>query len=128
MAINTILLDTNAYSHYLAGDKHIEKLLIKASAVFLSVVVIGELLVGYKEGTKEGKNRKYLQVFMDKPTVSLLPVTIETAEIFSSIFLQLKKEGRPIPVNDLWIAAQTIETRSILISTANLLGAGPIYG
>ncbi len=111
-----ILLDTNAYTNLLCGDEKILDALSKAAVVNISVIVIGELLSGFKGGAKETYNKKLLQEFLEKPTVSVLDVTIETSEIFAEIKNLLKNSGTPIPINDVWIAAHAMETGSVLVT------------
>ena len=57
-----------------------------------------------------------LNKFLNKPTVQLLLGTEETAEIFAEIKRSLIKKGNPIPINDIWMAAHSIETGSILVT------------
>ncbi len=54
------------------------------------------------------KNQQQLNVFLVKPTVKILDVNKESAEIFGEVKDQLKKSGTPLPINDIWIAAHTI--------------------
>jgi tRNA(fMet)-specific endonuclease VapC len=114
-----ILLDTNAYTKYLAGDERILEMLGKAETVYLSVIVIAELLAGFKGGSKRTENRRLLDKFLHKPTVRILNVTAETAEIFSELQYGLKKAGHPIPINDVWIASGAVETGSLLVTYDN---------
>ena len=114
-----ILLDTNAYTSFLAGDKRVLDALTVADTVFISVIVLGELHAGFRGGTRFHENKAGLERFLDKPTVSPLDVTSETAEIFGQIKNALRKTGTPIPINDVWLAAQTTETGSIIISYDN---------
>ncbi|HES59885.1 MAG: PIN domain-containing protein [Calditrichaceae bacterium] len=51
-----------------------------------------------------------------KSTVQILAATNETSEIFGIIKSELKKQGKPIPINDVWIAAHVLETGSVLIT------------
>ncbi len=106
-----ILIDTNAYSALMRGNEIIAQHLEKAAIVYLSVVVAGELLAGFKSGRKEQINRSILKDFIEKAGKTIvLPITLETAERFASIKAALRKKGRPIPVNDIWLAAQCLET------------------
>jgi tRNA(fMet)-specific endonuclease VapC len=114
--MNKILLDTNAYSSYLEGDEHVLHTLSKAGIVYMSIFVLGELYAGFKGGRKEEKNIDILNIFIAKPTVQILDASIETAEIFGMIKNTLKKIGKPLPINDVWIAAHTLETGSVLIT------------
>ena len=111
-----IILDTNAYSHYLRGDQKILNMLGIADVVYMSIFVLGELFTGFKGGEKEIKNKENLDIFLNKPVISILNATIETAEIFALIKNNLKIKRIPLPINDIWIAAHTIETGSLLIT------------
>ena len=111
-----IILDTNAYSYYLRGNQKILDMLGVADVVYMSIFVLGELFTGFKGGEKEIKNKENLDIFLNKPVVSILNATIETAEIFALIKNNLKIKGIPLPINDIWIAAHTIETGSLLIT------------
>ena len=83
-----------------------------AATVYLSVFVLGELFAGFAVGSKEKENREILNRFLMKPTVKILNATIETAEVFGLVKKNLKNAGTPIPINDVWIAAHSIETGS----------------
>lgn len=111
-----ILLDTNAYSQFMAGNENVLEKISESDVVYISIFVLAELLYGFKCGSKIEKNTKELKIFCQKPIVQMLNATSETSEVFSDIKLQLKKRGRPIPYNDMWIAAHTMETGSILIT------------
>jgi len=110
-----ILLDTDAYSAYRRGVERVLDELACADRVYLSVVVLAELFYGFKAGRKEAQNRKELNQFIKKPHVRFAQVTVETADIFSEIKHQLKQDGAPIPINDVWIAAHCIELGAKLI-------------
>ena len=55
--------------------------------------------------TTERTNCRQLNAFLDSPRVRVYPVDDETTSHYASIYRQLKRKGRPIPTNDLWIAA-----------------------
>jgi len=114
--VRAVLLDTNAYVRFLAGDERVLASLAGAGHVYLSVFVLGELLAGFRLGTKERPNRQLLERFLGKPGVAVLEATRETAEYFGLIKSALKKAGQPIPLNDVWIAAQALETGAVLIT------------
>ena len=69
---------------------------------------MGELLSGFKGGTKESINRRELEQFLDSPRVNLLTLDEETAEFYARIYWNVKKKGKPIPTNDLWVAASAM--------------------
>ena len=114
--MNKILLDTNAYSAYLAGDDRVFDVLTQAGLVYMSIFVLGELYSGFKGGRKEKNNLEILNKFLVKPTVQILDATSETAESFATIKYALKKSGTPLPINDIWIASHAMETGSVIIT------------
>ncbi|MFH2113069.1 MAG: type II toxin-antitoxin system VapC family toxin [Spirochaetota bacterium] len=110
------LLDTNAYSALIAGDERIADVLRDADAVLLSPVVIGELNDGFLGGTRNARNREILEGFRQKPRTVMVPILDETAEWFAEIKQMLRRKGRPIPINDVWIAASCMEHGARLVS------------
>lgn len=111
-----IVLDTNAYSRLMEGDEKVQQVLNEAEKVFLPVFVVAELLLGFKNGSKEEWNRDILKRFESRETVSRHYPTDETVEVFSDLFGSLKKAGTPIPLHDIWIAAAAVETGSIIVT------------
>ena len=111
-----ILLDTSAYSHFLRGNNLVLDAMVQAEVIFMSIFVLGELHYGFRGGARLKQNRKLLEDFLQKPSVQVLPGTAETAQIFSEIKFDLKSSGSPIPLNDVWIAASTMETGSVLVT------------
>ena len=87
-----------------------------AETVYLSVFVLGELYAGFRGGKRETENRRWLREFMQKSSVYLLPAAEQTAEVFGDLHHKLKSAGTPIPVNDLWIAAQAVEAGAFVVS------------
>jgi tRNA(fMet)-specific endonuclease VapC len=100
-----LLIDTNIYSLAFRGDPAVAEILQKAEVISLSAISIGELLSGFKGGSREEKNREELNMFLDSPRVELYPVDEDTAEFYAEILNNLKESGHPIPTNDIWIAA-----------------------
>ncbi len=103
--MNDILIDTNIYSGALRGDKEIIELLQHADTIGISSISIGELFSGFKGGRKEKKNRKELEEFLDSPRVRIYNVDETTAEFYAEILQVLRKKGKPVPTNDIWIAS-----------------------
>jgi tRNA(fMet)-specific endonuclease VapC len=111
-----ILLDTNAFARLFSGDEKVLASLAAADSVFVSVFVLGELYAGFRAGRKEKENRQIMERFLHKPTAVVADATRETAEIFSLVKEALRKSGKPIPTNDIWIAAHALETGSALVT------------
>ena len=57
-----------------------------------------------------------LRRFLAEPRVSLVPVTWTTADRYSRVWIALRRKGKPIPTNDVWLAAHALETGAELIS------------
>jgi tRNA(fMet)-specific endonuclease VapC len=111
-----LLLDTNAYTALLAGDEQVLNVLGAAEQVLMSVIVLGELAAGFKGGSRESDNRRILEEFLRRPAVRTVDVSSATAEVFGVVKHQLKQAGTPIPINDVWIAAQAIESGAWLVT------------
>ena len=111
-----ILLDTNAYVRFLSGDEKVLAYLAQADRVYISVFVLGELFAGFRAGDKERQNREILDRFLSKSGVEVLEATSETAEYFGIIKSALRKSARPIPINDVWIAAHALEAGAALVT------------
>lgn len=112
-----ILLDKNAYSALRRNHETVTELVREAEEVLLSTVVAGELLFGFRNGSRYEANVRVLVELLEDPNVRLLPVTWETADLFGRISAELRKKGRPIPTNDIWIAAHAQESGAELISS-----------
>jgi predicted nucleic acid-binding protein len=104
-----VLLDTSAYSALRRGHQHILDVLRRSETVAVSSVVLGELYSGFRAGNCWAENTAQLAQFLSKPSVRVLNVTEETALRYAEVDVYLRKKGRPIPRNDVWIAAVALE-------------------
>ena len=111
-----VLLDTDAYSALKRGHAATADIVRRSDEVLFSAVVAGELLYGFRCGSRGERNRRELEAFLDSPFVKPVPVTLTTAERFGRVAERLRANGTPIPVNDIWVAAQAMETGAELIS------------
>lgn len=111
-----VLLDTNAYTGFKRGHPEVVDHMRRSGGVLLSTIVAGELLFGFHHGARFERNRAELEAFLDRPEVSLLPVSLATADRFGRISAALRRKGRPLPTNDVWIAAHTMESGAELLS------------
>ncbi len=104
-----ILLDTNAYTAFKLGVKSIVDVIGQAEKIGMSPIVLGELLSGFDSGNRASKNREELQQFLSSSRIRLYAITSDTTNFYSQIYVTLKNKGNPIPTNDMWIAAQSME-------------------
>src|SRR3990172_1394494 len=102
-----ISLDTNIVIRLLKNDKAVVNLLSRKSMIYLPIPVTAELLFAAKNSGRPKDNLKTYNEFIDPCRV--LNITRKTADRYSTVRLQLKQKGRPIPENDVWIAAVCIE-------------------
>ena len=81
----------------------------------MSLVLIGEMLYGFRNGSRFERNASELRSFLKNPYVSLVPVAPITADRNSRIAAGTRAKGTPIPTNDVWIAAHAMETGADLV-------------
>ena len=111
-----LLLDTSAYSAFKRGHRLILELIRRSEEIIFSSVVVGELLAGFRYGNRFQTNHGELKAFIDHPMVRLAFVNLTTAERYSLIYASLRRSGTPIPTNDMWVAAQALETGAELVT------------
>ena len=103
--MSRICLDTSAFSHFQRGHRGAVDHIDRAEWIGVPNVVLGELWTGFLLGTRTGQNARELERFLDHPVVETLPVDAEVSRIYSEIVVELRANGRPLPTNDIWIAA-----------------------
>lgn len=111
-----VALDTNRYRDLVDGDEEVIRLLEDAESVHLPFVVLGELRAGFALGKKGRQNEAVLQRFLLKPGVEVLYPGDATTHSYAALFRQLRRQGTPVPTNDLWIAALVVEHNLVLCS------------
>lgn len=113
---NELVLDTSAYAHLRRNHSEIIDWLAATDVIFLPVVVFGELLGGFRAGSRYDANRRDLAEFLDEPFVELAPATASVADQYGELFAQLRSAGTPIPANDIWIAATALDCGGHLVT------------
>jgi predicted nucleic acid-binding protein len=111
-----VVLDTNVYSALMKGHMGVAERVRQAERVFFSAIVVGELLFGFRAGTRYERNLAELESFLSHPLVEFLQVSKITADRFGRIASSLRKKGKPIPTNDIWIAAHAMEYGADMMS------------
>ena len=98
-----MILDTNALSGAADGDPGALEIIAGAERIAVPVIVLGE----YRLGIAQSRHRKEYEEWLREwvAAVTVLDVDRETTYQYAKIGLELKKIGKPIPSNDLWIAA-----------------------
>jgi len=111
-----VALDTNRYRDLCDGETGVVSLLEEAERVYVPFAVVGELRAGFALGRRGRQNEAVLQLFLAKPGVEVLYPGDATTRFYASLFRQLRRQGTPIPTNDLWIAALVVEHSLFLCS------------
>ncbi|NNM69680.1 MAG: type II toxin-antitoxin system VapC family toxin [Gallionella sp.] len=111
-----VALDTNAYAAFKRGDEQIVAVLQHAPTIIVCATVLGELLGGFAAGLRESTNRNELTQFLSTPRVNVVPSTTATADLYALVYAALRRKGQPIPTNDLWIAASSLEYGAVLLT------------
>ena len=108
------LLDTNIVIALLAGDGSVLSNLGRAAEVFLPAVVLGELFFGAAKSARPAENAAKV----DRLAASsrIVPCDLEVAREFGLVKQQLQQKGRPLPENDIWIAAAAICHDMVLVT------------
>lgn len=111
-----LALDTNAYVDLCRGVADTVALLEQAEAIVLPFVVLGELRTGFAHGRRQVENEGVLRRFLLKSGVRVLYADDQTTHHYAAVFRQLRKQGTPIPTNDMWLAALVLQHTLILHS------------
>jgi tRNA(fMet)-specific endonuclease VapC len=114
-----LLLDTNRLSDVLAQTAAVLDVLEAAEAIYVPVVALGEIRSGFAGGRRAAANETRLQWFLSQEGVSTLGVDSPVSHRYAQIHQELRARGKPIPTNDLWIAAIAIE-HSLVVYTRDV--------
>ena len=108
------LLDTNIVIALFARDSGVANGLAAATAVYLPSIVLGELHFGARRSARAEANIARIENFRARNIV--LNVETATAEHYGQIKNTLRLKGRPIPENDIWIAALAVQHQLTLVT------------
>lgn len=109
-----IALDTSVAVRFLNGNATITARVLALPEVILPMITVGELLFGAENSTRPLQNLPRYLEFISACIVA--PLGRETAAVYAQTRLALKRKGRPIPMNDVWIAAQCLEHGWVLVT------------
>lgn len=109
-----VALDTNRYVDLCKGVAATVKVLEEAEAVIVPFVVLAELRAGFAFGRRPAENELILRRFLLKEGVRVLFADDQTTHHYAALYRQLRRQGTPIPTNDLWIGALTLQHNLVL--------------
>lgn len=109
-----MILDTNALSAVADNESAAVRVFTQAASIEIPVIVLGEFRFGIAHSRRRADYENWLNELVAATRV--LPVDEETSTHYALIRAELKKAGKPIPSNDLWIAALTRQHQVPLLS------------
>jgi tRNA(fMet)-specific endonuclease VapC len=109
-----LALDTNRYTDLCRGMAPVVEATEHADEVWLPFIVLGELRAGFAVGNQGPKNEAVLRRFLMKSGVAVLYANEQTTHHYGAVYRQLRKQGTPIPTNDMWIAALVLQHSLVL--------------
>ena len=109
-----IAVDSNRYTDLCRGVPEVCQVIQSAERVYLPLIVLAELRAGFAYGTQREKNERVLINFLNSFAVEVLLPNEQTTYFYSDLYAFLRKKGRPIPTNDIWIAALTLQYNLML--------------
>jgi len=109
-----VALDTNRYVDLCKGLAATVALLETCDEILLPFVVLGELRAGFAHGRRTAENERLLRRFLLKDDVRVLYADDQTTHHYASVFRQLRRQGTPIPTNDMWLAALVLQHNLVL--------------
>lgn len=114
--MRSAVVDTNILSDLFRGDSAVRDFLREFESIYVPVTVLGELLFGFILGSREAENRRRLDQFLSQRSVEIFPVSFSVAEHYATVMAALRRNGTPLPANDVWIAATACAEKVPLIS------------
>ena len=111
-----LLLDTNRYTDFVQGEPSVVQSMRAAATIYIPFIVLAELRSGFACGTRPRENEATMTRILQEPRVIALYADAGTTHHYAAIFRQLRRQGTPIPTNDLWIAALAVQHELVLYS------------
>ena len=111
-----LALDTNRYTDLCRGNVPVLETVELADEVWLPFIVMGELRAGFASGSQGTRNEAVLRRFLLKSGVGVLYADEQTTHHYAAVYRQLRKQGTPIPTNDMWIAALVLQHSLVLFA------------
>ena len=111
-----IAIDTNRYVDFAKGLPEAASRLRAVDQILIPLIVLGELRAGFLGGSRAPENEANLVRFLNSPRVDVLLADEETTHHYARLFHQLRRQGTPIPANDVWIAALVVQHQLYLFA------------
>ena len=116
MEVTSIVLDVNTYTAFKKGDPTAVNIIKQVPTILINPIILGELLGGFLLGSRQEKNEQELELFLNSDRVKVVDIDKDTSKFYGEIYKELRAKGKPIPTNDLWIAATAKQYDSAIFS------------
>lgn len=117
--MNGLVLDTNVLIDLFEGECTLPTEFSCYERILIPSIVIGEYRAGLFPTKNGDVNRRKLEAYLDNAAVVESPVTPRTAELYAKVYQALRKNGRLIPQNDMWIAASALEHGADIVTKSD---------
>lgn len=109
-----LAIDANRYTDFCVGDEHAIQIIRSAEEICVPLIVLAELRAGFANGRRRADNETLLTRFLNVSRTRVIAPDEQTTHFYADIHAALRQKGRPIPTNDLWIAALAIQHDLVL--------------
>ena len=109
-------LDTSAYIQFLRDDRDAVDAIDGAGWIGFPTIALGELYTGFSLAARHERDAARLRDFLAHPVVETIPVDDEVAREYGQLVAGLRRIGKPLPTNDIWIAACAARTSSVVLT------------
>lgn len=109
-----IAIDSNRYTDFCKGIPAVVEVIQDASEIHIPLIVIGEQRAGFAHGASREKNERTFTRFLNNAGIFVLAPDDQTTFFYADLYAYLRKKGKPIPTNDLWIAALVLQHQLVL--------------
>jgi tRNA(fMet)-specific endonuclease VapC len=113
-ATGRYLLDTNIVIALLEGDETVLSSIERAHEVFIPAIALGELFFGAAKSGRPIENMAKVERFAAGRVI--LACGVEIAREYGRLRQVLRAKGRPLPENDIWIAATAKYYQLVLVT------------
>ena len=111
-----VCLDTSAYSNFRRGVPAVVNAIDRADWIGVPCVALGEIWAGFIAGSRAERNIAELEDFLAEPLVEVLAIDRDVARIYGEIVVELRRKGRPLPTDDIWIAATAARSGATVLT------------
>jgi tRNA(fMet)-specific endonuclease VapC len=109
-----LAVDSSRYTDFCRGIPEVVEVLENASEIYLPLIVVAEQRAGFANGSHREKNERVLTKFLNNEGVFVLAPDEQTTFFYADVYFYLRKKGKPIPTNDIWIAALVLQHNLVL--------------